>query len=216
MTNKPKILIVDDDQGWLDEVVHLLSSEDYDIDKASSFKTARKKLGSTRYAAIIIDLELEESEGPRTFEGFGLLSGNQFLESLPQGQGKAIVFSAYGTSKLVRQAFKHGAYDFMFKQDFDEDKFLAVVRDAVELWRSRGIVGSELQLRPEQEEEYERFVHQFRQSKGVQSFRDLRPVEEKEFRELARRFMRGESITFDVPDDAVNPWAREADPARQD
>ena len=150
MTNKPKILIVDDESEWREELVALLSSADYDIEVAQSFESAREKLRSTRYAVIIVDLELEVDEGPRTFEGFGLLSGIQFLQSFPVGQGKAIVLSAYGTPELVKQAFKRGVYDFLFKQEIDRDELVRIVQEAVDLWVARPIETPERQLSPEE------------------------------------------------------------------
>jgi len=153
-------------------------------------------------------------EGPRTFEGFGLLSGIQFLQSLPVGQGKAIVLSAYGTPELVRQAFKRGVYDFIFKQDLDRDELLRIVREAIDLWVAHPIETSERQLSPEEgnefdQLEFDRQVHKFVQAKGAQSPRDLKPKEQLELLDWIRRFMRGEVITFDVPEGAVNPWSRE-------
>jgi DNA-binding NtrC family response regulator len=215
MTNKPKILIVDDESEWREELVALLSSADYDIEVAQSFESAREKLRSTRYAVIIVDLELEVDEGPRTFEGFGLLSGIQFLQSFPVGQGKAIVLSAYGTPELVKQAFKRGVYDFLFKQEIDRDELVRIVQEAVDLWVARPIETPERQLSPEEGNQFDRLVHQFVQAKGVQSPRDLTPKEQLEFLDLIRRFMRGEAITFDVPEGAINPWSRETSPGEQ-
>jgi DNA-binding NtrC family response regulator len=209
MANRPKTLIVDDDPGWLKELVPLLRRAGYEVETASSFDIARNKLIHTMYAVIIVDLELEAIKEPHTFEGFGLLSGIQFLESLERGQGKAIVLSAYKEAENVRQAFRRGAYDFVFKQEFDESKFLGIVKSAIDLWMSHRISVPELRLSPEEERQYERLVHQFIKAKGVRSLRDLTPEEEKEFRQLTRRFMSGEPITLDVPEDAVNPWAHE-------
>jgi DNA-binding NtrC family response regulator len=179
MTDKLKILVVDDDPEWRKELDSLLSSADYKVETASSFQLARDKLLTATYAAIIIDLELEPSEAPQTFEGFGLLDGIQFLEELPRRQGKVIVLSAYGTIEHMRQAFKRGAYDFIQKQGFDKDKFLGIVREAVEQWRS---------------------------SRAGMPQRELTPEEKKEYDRVTRQFLQGQPIQFDVPDDAVNPW----------
>lgn len=182
--SKFKILVVDDDHAWLTELVYLLSNADYDVEAASSFDIARDKLVSTTYAVIIIDLELEVGEVPRTFEGFGLLSGNRFLQELPRRQGKAIVLSAYGEIEHMRQAFKSGAYDFIQKQEFDVDIFLDVVREAVEHWDSHC---------------------------DVMPQRALTPEEDKEYMRLTRQFLRGQSIQFDVPEGAVNPWEEQSE-----
>ncbi len=181
--SNPKVLIVDDDPAWLEELVPLFSNANYDVETAPSFDLARDKLLTTAYAAIIIDLELEPSEVPQTFEGFGLLSGIRFLEELPRRQGKAIVLSAYGGVEQMRRAFKRGAYDFIQKQEFDKDTFLDTVREAVELWKS---------------------------SRDMAPQRELTPEEKKEYKRVTRQFLRGQPIQFDVPEDAVNPWAKQS------
>lgn len=184
MSSRPNILIVDDDHAWLKELDDLLSNADYDVETASSFDIAREKLLSTMYAVIIIDLELEASEVPQTFEGFGLLSGIRFLQQLPRRQGKAIVLSAYGDVELMRQAFKRGAYDFIRKQDFEKDTFLDVVREAIEVGKSH---------------------------RAVMPQRALTPEEDKEYRRLTRQFLRGQPVQFDVPEDAINPWEEQSE-----
>lgn len=180
---KPKILIVDDDPGWLEELANILSNANYDVEKAGSFDLARNKLLTTTYAAIIIDLELEPSEVPRTFEGFGLLSGIRFLEELPRRQGKAIVLSVYGGIEQMRRAFKSGAYDFIHKHEFGEDTFLGIVREAVEQWMP---------------------------SRAVPPQRGLTAEEKREYDRVTQQFLQGKSIQFDTPDDAVNPWSKKS------
>lgn len=216
MTGKSTVLIVDDDPVWVEELVDILVQANYDVEVARSFEVARDKLRSKTYATIVIDLQLEPSEDPQMYEGFGLLTGIQFLESLSQGQGKAIVLSAYGTLEHREQAFKRGVYKFVSKQRFDRDEFLDIVQGAVELWTSYPVMISKLKLSPEEEKQYERLVREFIREKGVQSLRDLTPEEEREFQRLTREFMRGKPIIFDVPEDAVNPWERETDLAEQD
>lgn len=181
--SNPKVLIVDDDPAWLEELVPLLNNANYDVETAHSFDLARDKLLTTGYAVIIIDLELGGSEVPQAFEGLGLLSGLQFLEEVAQRQSKAIVLSAYGTTENIRQAFKRGAYDFIDKQKIEENEFLENVREAVEQWESGRAVATQRELTPEEEKEYKRVTLQFR---------------------------RGQPVQFDVPEDAVNPWAEES------
>ena len=183
MMSNPKVLIVDDDPAWLEELVPLLNNANYDVETAHSFDLARDKLLTTGYAVIIIDLELGGSEVPQAFEGLGLLSGLQFLEEVAQRQSKAIVLSAYGTTENIRQAFKRGAYDFIDKQKIEENEFLENVREAVEQWESGRAVATQRELTPEEEKEYKRVTLQFR---------------------------RGQPVQFDVPEDAVNPWAEES------
>lgn len=177
--DKPKILVIDDDPGWLQELTAILNDANYEVETAPSFELARQKLPSSSYAVIIIDLELGGAIVPQTFEGFGLLDGVRFLEELPRKQGRAIVVSAYATIENVKWAFKRGAYDFIQKQSFDKAKFLTTVKEAVELWQS---------------------------SRALKPQRELTTEEQKEYERVTREFLRGKPIEFDVPEDAVNPW----------
>jgi DNA-binding NtrC family response regulator len=182
IVNKTRVLIVDDDPAWLEELVPLLSNAGYDVETASSFDTARDKLALGVYAVTIIDLELGGNGVPQAFEGLGLLSGLQFLEEITHRPCKTVVLSAYGTNENIRQAFKRGAYDFIEKQSFDQDEFLEIVRDAEEQWHS---------------------------SRPVVPPRELTPEEKKEYDRVTRRFLQGKPILFNIPDDAINPWSKE-------
>jgi len=183
VTDRPKILVVDDDPGWLEELDSLLGEAGYVVETAPSFEVAGAKLLTATYAAIIVDLALSKDGVSQEFEGLGLLSGLQFLERVPRRQGKAIVLSAYGSIEHIRQAFKRGAHDFMEKQHFDESRFLDTVREAVDWWKSSRILAPQ---------------------------RELTPAEMKEYKRITRQFLRGQSIHLDVPDDAVNPWAKQS------
>jgi len=183
MANTPKILLVDDDPTWTAELGDILRSANYTVDIVQSFNLARDRLLTTTYAVIIIDLKLEEGGSSESFEGLGLLSGLQFLEEISQEQGRAIVLSAYGSIEHIRLAFKRGAYDFVQKQEFDRDAFLDIVQEAAEPWESRH---------------------------GAISPRELTPEEKETYRKMTLQFLRGRPVRFEVPKDAVNPWAKQS------
>ena len=176
MGNRPNILVVDDDPAWLERIVSTLNKDNYEIDQASSFEAATKKIRDKTYALLIIDLELNVGK-EQAYEGFGLLDGIQFLIKKTQSkQGKAIVVSAHRDVERIRQSLKRGAYDFFRKQDFDTANFLVTVREAIREWR-------------------------------VTPNRELTIEEKREYERVTRKFLRGEKIQFDAPEDAINPWA---------
>jgi DNA-binding NtrC family response regulator len=162
MTIKNKILLVDDDPAWLEELVPPLSKAGYDVDTVSSFEAASEKLLDSTYPVIILDLELEGS--PQQLEGLGLLDGLKFLETIPRRQGKAIVLSAYKNIENMRQAFKRGAYDFIAKQDLSVKDFLDIVEEAAKRWRPHQ---HQRELTPEQKQEYKRVTRKFLRGEPV-------------------------------------------------
>ncbi|MFH1635686.1 MAG: response regulator [Chloroflexota bacterium] len=179
MEKKNKILVVDDDPGWCEELSEILKAAGYSVDNASSKELALDEIIKSDNAVVIVDLHLG-AEGLRgqEFSGFNLLEGLQFLKSISFSRSKPIVLSAYGGIDQMRQAFKRGAYDFIQKQQFQKDEFLKIIGEAVSLWLSENVGKNELS-----ENELE------------------------EYHQISRQFMRGKSTNFSVPDDARNPWA---------
>jgi FixJ family two-component response regulator len=183
--DKHKVLVVDDELEWTEVLTDLLESAGYDVNASSSFPAARERLLHDTYAVIVIDLdlEIEESGTQRSYEGYGLLSGLQFLESLSQKQGRAIVLSVHGEVEQMRQAFKRGAHDFIDKRRFDRNEFLRVVREAIDLWET---------------------------GRTPLEKRELTSEEKKEYDRVTRQYLRGKSIKFDNSLHEVHPWAKES------
>jgi CheY-like chemotaxis protein len=62
-TDKPLILIIDDDGGFLESMGEFLKERDCRVDLASTGKVALKKLGKQKYDLAIIDGLLNDMEG---------------------------------------------------------------------------------------------------------------------------------------------------------
>jgi DNA-binding NtrC family response regulator len=126
LTQKPAILIVEDDKDWRKRLVHYLEPESYQLEVADSFSSALDLIKGNLYDVIVLDLRL--IEGGEDFEGMKLLH-------LLKEQGSSvsvIVISAYGTVEQVKEGFQ--IYDmckYISKQRFDRDEYRQAVREAI-------------------------------------------------------------------------------------
>ncbi len=129
MADKPGLLIVDDNRDQLGVYEEELADKDYLIDTSDTVIEALKKIRKRTYDVVIIDLKMP---GLKPSEMGGLEVMEEILESSPSTE--MIVVTGYGTSKLARDAFKDGVYDFIDKPiDFKELR--KIVRNA--LFQSR-------------------------------------------------------------------------------
>ncbi|MEW6619624.1 MAG: response regulator, partial [bacterium] len=125
MADKALILIVEDNRDMLDIYCRELKGEDYLTDTSDTVVEAFKKIKRGTYDVVIIDLKMP---GLRPSEMGGLEVMEEILESSPSTQ--IIVVTGYGTSKLAREAFKEGVYDFIDKP-IDYDELRRIIKNAI-------------------------------------------------------------------------------------
>lgn len=125
MPDRAHLLIVEDNRDQLEVYEEELESEDYLIETSDTVVEAIKKIRKETYDVVIIDLKMP---GLKPSEMGGLEVMEEILESSPSTQ--IIVVTGYGTSKLAREAFKEGVYDFIDKPiKFDELR--KIIKNAV-------------------------------------------------------------------------------------
>ena len=117
---KPRVLVVDDDEGVRYTLREILESVDVEVFEAPDGLEALGWLEQHRVDLIITDLMM-----PR-LDGMKLLQRLREMASMP----KAILLTAHGSERHAVQAMKLGAYDY-FSKPFDTDEVLAVVERAV-------------------------------------------------------------------------------------
>lgn len=85
-TDRPRILVVDDDQITIVRVMRLLETEGYRVDSASDGNEAIAKLRVTEYACVLLDLLMP------SLDGFGVL---QFMSAeRPDLRARTIIVTA--------------------------------------------------------------------------------------------------------------------------
>jgi CheY-like chemotaxis protein len=126
MRRPGRILVVDDDERWLELLSETLEGEGISVDVALTAAQALEFLSENVYHMLVLDISLEDGNKENT-EGMNLLERvskqglNQFMNVL--------MLSAYGTRDQMREAFtQYGVVDFRAKDKFDNLEFLSFVQ----------------------------------------------------------------------------------------
>ena len=121
MSQKPKtVLIVDDDEGMRDTLTAILK-RDYRVLRVASGEAALPILNREDIDLVLLDVRLPGISG---FEVLRILKENYSLLEV-------IMISAITDVETAVQAMKHGAYHYVTK-DFDYDQLRSLVRNASE------------------------------------------------------------------------------------
>jgi CheY-like chemotaxis protein len=126
MNRRGRILVIDDDQDWCEEITEILQREGYHTDSASSYEEALELVNEDNYHILIVDIRMNEADQGNE-DGINLL---RELEKRGSSEAtKVIMLSAYGTRERTRQAFREfSVADFLYKEEFNKLMFLESVR----------------------------------------------------------------------------------------
>lgn len=111
MPDKALILIVEDNRDMLDIYCRELKDDHYLIDISDTVIDAIKKIRKETYNVVIVDLKMPGLKSQEEMGGLEVMK--EILESSPTT--RIIVVTGFGTSKLARESFKDGVYDFIDK-----------------------------------------------------------------------------------------------------
>ncbi|MBI5198049.1 MAG: sigma-54-dependent Fis family transcriptional regulator, partial [Nitrospirae bacterium] len=125
LTDKPAVLIVDDDMGIRDTLEAILK-DDCDVIKAGTGAEARRVLEERYIKIVLLDLRLPDCHGLEILK--------EIKERFPTDV-EVVVITAVRDLETGIKALKLGAYDYLTKS-FDYDEVLALVRRVLEKQRS--------------------------------------------------------------------------------
>jgi DNA-binding NtrC family response regulator len=116
---KPRILLVEDDDAVRSTVTTCLECEGYPVDAASSTTEAMDRLAGATYPIVISDIYIDQHTG---------------LDVLKAARGRdpecaVILMTARGTMETVMEATRGGAFDYIAKP-FEIDRLLDAVQRA--------------------------------------------------------------------------------------
>ena len=123
--NKPKLLVVEDDEGLQAQLKW--AYEDFDVTIAGDFDSAIAALRAETPAVVTLDLGLPPDPDGTT-EGFRVLDEIMALKP----DTKVIVASGHGARESALSAIERGAYDF-YQKPVDIDQLGLIVRRAFNL-----------------------------------------------------------------------------------
>ena len=120
MEIKPTILVVDDEEEFLDCVKDILTKWNFEVDTALTGYEALQRMSLYHYDLIILDVIMPLINGLETLKRLKKLDRN-----IP-----IIILTADGRIDTAVQAMKSGAYDYITKP-VDWDKLKIIVKNAM-------------------------------------------------------------------------------------
>lgn len=121
MSNRNRILIVDDEQIALRNLEHIMKKEGYEVTSTQSGQNALKLLEEQQFDLVLTDLKMEK------------VDGNQILKRCKElsPDTEVIMITGYASLQSAIQVMKKGAYDYVTKP-FKLDEVRKVVKEALE------------------------------------------------------------------------------------
>ncbi len=115
-----KIMVVDDEKGICQNVVKILSKNNYEVSCALSAKEALKKMSEDSYSLIISDLVMPE------------MNGLELLKKVKKDwpEMKSLMMTAYASTDTAMKAIRLGALDYLPKP-FTPDELRNTVSQAL-------------------------------------------------------------------------------------
>ncbi|MBI4691819.1 MAG: sigma-54-dependent Fis family transcriptional regulator [Nitrospirae bacterium] len=157
MENKPKVLIVDDEQIALRNLEHVMQKEGYRVVGTQKGPNALKLLEEQWFDIVLSDLKMEKVDGMQILKKCKTLCPDT----------EVIMITGYATVQSAIEAMKKGAYDYITKP-FKLDEVRKVVREALEKVRLK----KENALLREQIEKYQGKVKIITQDTNMQRLLD--------------------------------------------
>jgi DNA-binding response OmpR family regulator len=119
--NKPlKILLVDDERGFVDVISKRMTKRNFDVTKAYSGEEALQALRKKDFDAVILDLKMEDMDGIEILKIF-----KKMVPELP-----VIMLTGHGSEEAARDGIGLGASDYLTKPcDFEE--LIVKIQDVV-------------------------------------------------------------------------------------
>lgn len=108
---KARLLIVDDEEQFVEALSERLSMRDYDVTTALTGEDAIKKITNYNFDVVILDVRLPGVDGTE------VLRTIKNLKPLTE----VIMLTGHGTVELAIEGMKLGAFDFLMKPCETED-----------------------------------------------------------------------------------------------
>ena len=120
MSLKPHILVVDDEEEFLEIVKEILKKWDYEVDTAQTGYEALQRMSLYNYDLVLLDIIMP------------LISGLETLKRMRKMDREVpiVVLTADGRIDTAVKAMKSGAYDYVTKP-VDWNKLRAIVKNAM-------------------------------------------------------------------------------------
>ena len=125
MTDKTKILIVDDDISFAEGLADVLTEKGYETIAVNSGKDAVEKTGEISFDVILMDIKMPVMNGVETFKQIKKTSAKTVV----------IMMTAFSVEDSAKEALQNGAFGCLSKP-VDIDKLV----EQIELTKEKGIL----------------------------------------------------------------------------
>jgi two-component system, NtrC family, response regulator HydG len=116
---KGRILLVDDNEAFLDSAKDVLEEEGYEVTTASSGEEALKRFQADEYQVVVMDIKMSGMNGVETF----------IQMKKTDSRVKVIMCTAYIVETLIRRAVEEGARAVL-RKPFEMEVLLRTIDDA--------------------------------------------------------------------------------------
>ncbi len=105
MTDKPKLLIVDDEEGYVSILSKRLTKRNFIVKTALSGAQGIQELRRNDFDVAILDLKMEGMDGIEVLK--------IFKQMAPQLE--VVMLTGHGSEQAAREGIKFGAFDYLTK-----------------------------------------------------------------------------------------------------
>jgi DNA-binding NtrC family response regulator len=108
MTDAPvpaRLLLVDDEVGYLDVLAKRLTRRGFEVTTASSGSEAIRALRQWEFDLAVVDLKMEDMDGIEVLKVFRKMDPSL----------KVIMLTGHGSERAAREGISHGAFDYLIK-----------------------------------------------------------------------------------------------------
>jgi len=117
-----KLLLVDDEEGFVNVLANRLAKRGVDVTKACSGSEAIQTLRKQDFDVAVLDLKMEDMDGLEVLKIFKKMDPELVV----------IMLTGHGSEEAAKQGIEYGAFDYLTKPcEFEE--LLAKIREAYQL-----------------------------------------------------------------------------------
>lgn len=114
-----KLLLVDDEEGYVDVLANRLRRRGMDVTKAYSGAEAIQAVGRENFELIILDLKMEDMDGLEVLRMYNRMNL----------AAKVIMLTGHGSQRAAREGIRLGAFDYLTKP-CELEELLAKIHEA--------------------------------------------------------------------------------------
>lgn len=116
-----KLLLVDDEEGYVNVLANRLSRRNLDVTKSYSGSEAIQALRKQDFDVAVLDLKMEDMDGIEVLKVFKKMDPEMAV----------IMLTGHGSEKAAREGVEFGAFDYLMKP-CELEELLAKIREASE------------------------------------------------------------------------------------